>query len=342
MCIASLGNMNAMNEHNDRCAQFVRFARSASRTGVPATHAIGSAKRASSRTPVFRWHEVRAAYLLIAPALILFGLAVAYPLVDTIRLSFFDIRGLGTARFVGLHNYVQLFHDSNFRQALSTTFVWTISTTLLSVGIGWILALLCSLAPKATLIPRVLIFSAYGISETVTGFIWLGIFRPDSGGLLNAGLTAIGLGQFTHAWLGDQSTALGALVIAYSWAQVGLPLMLCFAATQSIPAAILDAARIDGARGLSILRYIVMPLSLPGARIATFINLLASLRAFDTIYVMTNGGPVRSTETLGFFMYRESMTQFKLGYGAAATLVLLIAVLIVSIPAILNRTAEAK
>jgi raffinose/stachyose/melibiose transport system permease protein len=94
--------------------------------------------------------------------------------------------------------------------------------------------------------------------------------------------------------------------------------------------------------GLSILRYIVVPLSLPGVRIATFINLLASLRAFDTIYVMTNGGPVRSTETLGFFIYRESMTQFKLGYGAAATLILLIAVLIVSIPAILKRTAEAK
>ncbi|WP_205804933.1 sugar ABC transporter permease [Burkholderia sp. Ac-20365] len=334
--------MNAMNEHDNRCAQFISYARSASQADGSTAHGLGSAGRAPARRRAFQWHEVRAAYLLIAPVLVLFGLAVAYPLVDTIRLSFFDIRGLGAAHFVGLRNYVQLFHDSNFRQALSTTFVWTISTTALSVGIGWMLALLCSLAPKATLIPRVLIFSAYGISETVTGFIWLGIFRPDSGGLLNAGLTAIGLGHFTHAWLGDQSTALGALVVAYSWAQVGLPLMLCFAATQSIPGAILDAARIDGARGLSILRYIVLPLSLPGVRIATFINLLGSLRAFDTIYVMTNGGPVRSTETLGFFMYRESMTQFKLGYGAAATIILLIAVLIVSIPAILKRTAEAK
>jgi raffinose/stachyose/melibiose transport system permease protein len=176
----------------------------------------------------------------------------------------------------------------------------------------------------------------------VTGFIWLGIFRPDSGGLLNAGLESIGLGGFAHAWLGDQSTALGALVVAYSWAQAGLPLMLCFAATQAIPASILEAACIDGARGLSIVRHIVMPLSLPGVRTALFINLLSSLRAFDTIFVMTNGGPVRTTETLGFFMYRESMTQFKLGYGAAATIVLLLAVLLVSIPAVMKRTAEAR
>jgi ABC-type sugar transport system permease subunit len=207
---------------------------------------------------------------------------------------------------------------------------------------GWMLALLCSLAPQATQIPRILIFSTFGISEAVTGFIWLGIFRPDSGGLLNAGLASIGLGQFTHAWLGDQSTALGALVVAYSWAQVGLPLMLCFAATQAIPSSILEAAYMDGARGVSLLRYIVMPLSLTGLRVSTFINLLGSLRAFDTIFVMTNGGPVRSTETLGFFMYRESMTQFKLGYGAAATVVLLIAVLVVSIPVVMRHTAEAK
>ena len=302
-------------------------------TDMPGAHA---------RRRRFRWHDVPAAYLLIAPVLILFGFAVAFPLIETIRLSFFDIKGLGVPRFVGFGNYVKLFHDANFRQALSTTLLWTLSTTLISVGIGWAIAVLCSLAPRATLVPRVLIFSAYGISEAVTGFIWLGIFRPDAGGMLNATLQAIGLGQLSHAWLGDQSTALGAIVVAYSWAQVGLPLMLCFASTQAIPSSILEAAYIDGARAVSMLRYIVMPLSLPGVRVATFINLLGSLRAFDTIYVMTNGGPVRSTETLGFFMYRESMTQFKLGYGAAATLVLLVAVLIVSIPAIIKRTAEAR
>jgi ABC-type sugar transport system permease subunit len=331
-----------MNEHENRSAQLTSVTQSALQVGGPVARAVGITGPATARDRTFRRDEVRAAYLLIAPVLILFGLAVAFPLIDTVQLSFFDIRGLGAAHYVGFDNYITLFQDNNFRHALSTTLIWTVSTTVLSVAIGWILALLCSLAPKATLVPRALIFSAYGVSETVTGFIWLGILRPDSGGLLNAGLEAIGFGQLAHAWLGDQSTALGALVVAYSWAQVGLPLMLCFAATQAIPTSILEAAYIDGASSVSLIRYIVMPLSLPGVRVATFINLLGSLRAFDTIFVMTNGGPVRSTETLGFFMYRESMTQFKLGYGAAATIVLLIAVLVVSIPAIIRRTAEAR
>ena len=91
-----------------------------------------------------------------------------------------------------------------------------------------------------------------------------------------------------------------------------------------------------------VMRNIMMPLPLPGVRVAIFINLLGALRAFDIIYILTGGGPVRSTETVGYFMYRESMTQFKLGYGAAATVVLLVAVLVVSIPAIIQRTAGAR
>lgn len=331
-----------MNEHENRCAQLAGIGRSASQASCLSAPGAGKSGQTTARSRRFRWDEIPAAYLLVAPVLILFGVAVAFPLIETIRLSFFDIRGLGAAHYVGSGNYLALFRDDNFQRALSTTVVWTASTTVLSVGIGWGLALLCSLAPKATLVARTLIFSTYGISETVTGFIWLGIFRPDSGGLLNHGLRAIGLGQFAHAWLGDPSTALGALVVAYSWAQVGLPLILCFAATQAIPTSILEAAYVDGARGASLIRHIVIPLSLPGVRVATFLNLLGSLRAFDTIFVMTNGGPVRSTETLGFFMYRESMTHFKLGYGAAATLILLVAVLIVSVPAIVRLTAEAK
>src|SRR6202000_2454791 len=138
------------------------------------------------------------------------------------------------------------------------------------------------------------------------------------------------------------ATALWCLIVAYSWAQTGLPLILIFAATQAIPKTVLEAAFIDGARSGAIMRYIIAPLSLPGVRVALFINLLGSLRAFDTIYVLTGGGPVRTTETIGFFMYRESFTQFKLGYGAAATLVLLVAVLLISIPAIIQRTAEVR
>ena len=300
----------------------------------------GRRKLAAARR--WRMSDVPAAYLLLTPVLILFAFAVLYPLVDTIRLSFYDIKGLYPPKFTGIRNFVSLYYDANFRQAALTTLLWTGCTTTLSVAAGWVIALLCSMAPRETLFPRVLIFSAFGVSEAVTGFVWLGVYRPDAGGLLNALLHLVGLGQFAHPWLGDSQTAIWCLIVAYSWSQTGLPLILIFAATQAIPRTVLEAAYIDGARPVGIMRYVIAPLSMPGVRVAIFINLLGSLRAFDTIYVLTGGGPVRSTETIGFFMFRESFTQFKLGYGAAATVVLLLAVLLVSIPAIIQRTKSIR
>lgn len=286
--------------------------------------------------------EVRAAYLLLVPVLALFGFAVVYPVIDTVRLSFFDIRGLGGAKFFGFNNYLLLWADPNFRHAAVTTIAWTLVSTVLSVGIGWFVAVLCAYAPRETLVARFMIFAAFGVSEAVTGFIWLGIYRPDAGGLLNSVLAAIGLPALAHPWLGDSNTALWALIVAYAWGQVGLPLIVIFASAQAIPHALLEAAHVDGATPGAIMRNIIAPLSMPGVRIAVFINLLGSLRAFDTIYILTNGGPVRSTETIGFFMYRETFTQYKLGYGAASTVILLIAVLVVSVPAIVQRTSEAR
>ena len=289
------------------------------------------------------WHftDTPAALVLIAPVLVLFGIAVIYPLFETIRLSFFDITGLGKARYVEFGNYIKLFNDPGFRNVLTTTLIFTVATTLVSVSIGWALAMLSSFAPRQTLAFRVMIFSAFGVSEVVSGYMWISLLRPDAGGLLNA-IIGIFVPGFSHAWLGDANTALIALIIAASWSGVGLPMMLCFASVQSIPRSVLEAAYLDGAKPMSIMRHIMMPLSLPGVRVSVFITLLGALRAFDIIFILTAGGPVRATETVGFFMFRESMTQFKLGYGAAATVVLLVAVLIVSIPAIIQRTASAK
>lgn len=291
------------------------------------------------RTSLHRWiADAPAAYLLLLPVLVLFGFAVIYPLVQTIVLSLWDIRGLGKPKFIGLGNFIALVQDANFRQAATTTLLWTFFTTAISVGAGWGIALLCAIAPKQTLIPRVIIFAAFGVSEAVIGYVWLQVYRGDTAGLLNAILAGLGLGGLAHAWLGDAKTAIWCLIIAYSWAQTGLPLLVIFAATQAISRNVLEAAYVDGATPMGIMRHIIAPLSMPGVRVALFINLLGSLRAFDTIYVLTGGGPVRSTETIGYFMFRESFTQFKLGYGAAATLILLAAVLLVSIPAIVQRT----
>lgn len=298
---------------------------------------------ALGRTPR-RWRlgDGPAAALLLVPAMLLFTVATLYPLVETIRISFWDIQGLKKPSFAGIGNYILLFSDAGFRNTLTTTLLFTAGVTLLSVSIGWVIAMLCALAPRQTLVFRMMFFAAFGISESVSGYLWTGIFRADSGGLLNSLIEHLGFPGFAFAWLGDERTALWVLIIASAWSAVGLPLMLIFAAIQSIPKSVLEAAYMDGAKSLSTMRFIMVPLSLPGVRVSVFINLLTALRAFDIIYVMTNGGPARATETVGYFIYRESMTQFKLGYGAAATIVLLAAFFVISAPAIAQRTAGAK
>jgi raffinose/stachyose/melibiose transport system permease protein len=282
-----------------------------------------------------------AALLLLTPVIVLFGLSVIYPLIETIRISFWEIRGLGRPTFIGFENYRRLFADPAFLGTLWTTLIFTIGVTAISVSVGWVVAMLCAFAPKQTAIFRLMIFATFGISEAVAGYIWIGIFRPGDAGLLNGVFTAVGLASWAQPWLGSPNTALAALIAATAWSAVGLPLLLSFAAVQTIPRSVVEAAYLDGATPLDLMWHIMRPLSVAGARVAIFINLLTALRAFDIIFVLTNGGPARATETVGFFMYRESMTQFNLGYGAAATIVLLIAVLVVAIPAIAQRTKGA-
>ena len=163
----------------------------------------------------------RSAWLLLAPVLILFGIAVVFPLFDTIRLSFFDIKGLAPPKYVGFGNYVKLFVDPAFRKTLITTLIFTVGTTVIAVGVGWVLAMLCAFAPRQTLPFRVMIFAAFGISEAVTGYMWISILRPDSGGLLNSVIRLFGFPGFAQPWLGDPNTALWALIVAASWGAVG-------------------------------------------------------------------------------------------------------------------------
>lgn len=281
------------------------------------------------------------AYILIGPVLAIFTFTVLYPTISTFKLSFYELKGLSKQIPIGFENYRMLFQDRNFIRSLWVTLIWTLSSTGLSVGIGWFIALLSGLIPRRSAPYRTAIFLAYGISPVVSGLMWIGIFR-QSGGLLNGILEAVGLASLTHAWLGDRTVALGVVLTAFIWIQTGLPLLNIFSSIRSIPQSILEAAHIDGASSWMLMRKIFIPLSLPGVKVSVFINMLGSLKAFDIILILTDGGPIRSTETLGFFMYKESFLFFKQGYGAAATVVLTLFVLIIAIPLIKDRSGGAS
>ena len=128
--------------------------------------------------------------------------------------------------------------------------------------------MLCAFAPKQTAIFRLMIFATFGISEAVAGYIWIGIFRPGDAGLLNGIFTAVGLASWAQPWLGSPNTALAALIAATAWSAVGLPLLLSFAAVQTIPRSVVEAAYLDGATPLDLMWHIMRPLSVAGARVA--------------------------------------------------------------------------
>ena len=121
----------------------------------------------------------------------LFSFAVVYPVIQTVVLSFWDIKGLAKPRFYGFGNFVALYQDPTFRGAVLTTLIWTGLTTTISVGTRLDHRSVVRARPKETLVPRVLIFAAFGVSEAVTGYVWLGVFRGDATGLLNAVLAAV-------------------------------------------------------------------------------------------------------------------------------------------------------
>ena len=164
----------------------------------------------------------------------------------------------------------------------------------------------------------------------------------QSGGPVNDIISTLIGRPFALAWLSSPGTALVAVMIADIWQWTPLMFLILLAGLVGVPEDQMRAATLLGASWWQRFRTIVMPKMKTIIIIALSIRVIENFKIFDTLYIMTGGGPVRSTETVGYFMYRESMTQFKLGYGAAATVILLAAVLVISIPAIVQRTAGAR
>jgi multiple sugar transport system permease protein/raffinose/stachyose/melibiose transport system permease protein len=144
-------------------------------------------------------------------------------------------------------------------------------------------------------------------------------------------LRALNLDQFTLAWLANPKTALPAVIIAWSWQQIGLAMVIFLAGLTSIPSELTEAAEIDGASYLQSLRNVVIPLLSPATVVVVALSIINSLKSFDVVYMMTQGGPFHSTDTLAMFMYNESFKKYYMGYGSAIAVVLfLIAMVIIA------------
>jgi multiple sugar transport system permease protein len=269
--------------------------------------------------------ETLEAWLFMAPALLLLGVFVLYPIAYLCYLSFttgsFTRAGVTG---VGFRNYLRLLLDLDFWQVLGNTAYFTIATVIPSVLIPLGLAVLLnrSVALRGLLRTAYFIPSITSLVAVGLGFRWL--FQTD--GPVNAVLG--GLGIEAIPWLGSTTWAMPVLILLSTWKQIGFNLVVFLAGLQTIPVSRYEAAELDGAGAWQTFWHITLPGLRPTFIFALITTLIFTLRSFEQPYVMTGGGPLNSTNLLVFYIYNQAFSQFDFGYAAAVTTVLLAVTLV--------------
>lgn len=261
--------------------------------------------------------------------LAIYLIIVIIPLLSSFYYSLTDWNGFNQDyNWVGLDNFAKIFRDKYFANAIENTLIWMAAAVILPVSGGLLLALLLHEGIWGANLYKSLFYLPICLSLAVIGQVWIWIYQPDWG-LLNEILRAIHLDQFAVAWLANKDTALGSVIVAWSWQQIGLAMVIFLAGLTSVPSELTEAAEIDGASYWQSLRYVVIPLLSPATVIVVALSIINSLKSFDVVYMMTQGGPFHTTDTLAMFMYLESFKKYYMGYGSAIAVVLFLIAMVI-------------
>ncbi|MBB3111470.1 sn-glycerol 3-phosphate transport system permease protein [Paenibacillus phyllosphaerae] len=266
------------------------------------------------------WEKLRP-YGMVAPSIVIFSMFFIYPIFYMIYLSFYDWNFISpTKTFVGLQNFKDLLLDEDFRKVLSNTTVYTLLTVTLTTVLSLLLALWLNRKGFFHAFVQGAIFSPHIISLVSISLLWSWLMDPEYG-LLN---WVIGLFGFDKLqWLSHPGTALVSLVIVAVWKGLGYNTLVFIAGLQSIPSDIFEAAALDQSKPWTTFRRIILPMLSPTIFFLVIINMIGSFQVFETIAIMTQGGPVNSTNTLVYYIYENGFRFFKIGYASAAGVILL-------------------
>lgn len=274
--------------------------------------------------------EAIAAYILSAPAILcLFGILLL-PTLATFALSFTDWQfGAPALRWIGLDNYAHLASDRVFWKSLANTVLYVAVVVPVSVGLGLGVALLIEAGPSGRAFYRAAYFLPVTATLIAMATVWEIMLHPSIG-LIN--LLIEGLGFPKQNWLKDSDLALFALAGIGIWQALGLNMILLLAGLKSIPRDLYEAAAIDGADGpWTRFVSVTLPMLGPALSFVLIISAIRSFQVFDTVAVLTEGGPNKATEVLLYTMYQEGFSFFRAGYAAAITVVFLAFVLLLTL-----------
>ncbi len=295
-----------------------------------ATGARARRARTTRTTSAQARRRQRAGLFFVLPSVAFVGLFFIVPLIITAFMSLHNWPLLGDRHFIGLGNYRTLISDTMFWNSLIFTVKYTVVITPIIVVVAFGLALLVRQHIPGVAIFRTAYFLPVVIGLSTASIIWIFMFN-DQTGVFDGILQGLGLIKAPIEWLSDPTGALLSIIVMVVWKTVGSTMLFFVIGLQAIPDDLYEAAKIDGAGRWALTRYITLPLLRRIFALALVLSVIGSFLAFDQFYIMTQGGPQNSTITVVYWIYNTSFTYFKLGYGAALSLVLLVILVAISV-----------
>jgi raffinose/stachyose/melibiose transport system permease protein len=271
------------------------------------------------------------AILFLLPTVLALLIFVIWPIADSFRLSLYKWNGVDPVQtFLGLENWTRLVQDGIFWRAVRNNFVIVILSIAIQLPIGMALAVLLDTGGRKMRIFKVTYFLPLLMSTVAIGILFKYLYDPYFG-LVNAALNAVGLKFLAQQWLSDPNVALFSVILVICWQFIPFYMLLFLAALSGIPPELREAAYIDGATEKRYFWRIALPLMRGTIVTAMTLSLIGSLKYFDLIWVMTEGGPVNATELMATYMYKKAFASFEMGYGAAIASAMFIIVLVIAL-----------
>ena len=260
--------------------------------------------------------------LFILPALLLFVIFIPVPLVSSLVLSLYKWNLLSPPRFTGFSNFIRMFTlDEILHKSVANTFVYLSLSVLMQIPLAYVLAILLTRGNRGEKGFRNIIYLPVVISGTAVSLVFYFIYHPEIG-IINNFIRLFGNKSFNYAWLFEPKTAMIAICVAVAWQFVGHHMIIYIAGISGISQELVEAAKIDGANAAQVVVHVITPLMKPVINVSLVLITTSSLKAFDSIYVMTQGGPFHSTEVIASHMYSRAFLNLDYGYGCAIGLML--------------------
>ncbi|MCC5974938.1 MAG: sugar ABC transporter permease [Rubellimicrobium sp.] len=287
--------------------------------------AVRSGRRRGSQ----RRREI-AGLLFILPAMALVVTFFLIPLCMTVWMSFHNWPLMGAPRWTGLDNYAAMMKDRRFWNAMNFTVWYSIVATIAIFGVAFPLALFVERTGRATSFYRTAIFLPVVVGFGSASLLWAWLMNVDSG-LFSPAAQALGLTERPVNLMATTDGVFWSIIVMVVWKTAGFTMILLMTGLQSVPHDILEAARIDGASRFQQFWRIKLPLMKRTLALALILSVAGSMLAFDQFYIISNGGPRNSTLTAVYWIFSQSFVSFKLGYGAALSMVLLVILVVISL-----------